>query len=142
MVKRRRTTKRSVGRAAGSHNRGYWFRKGRGWYITEGRKLRPLTDQSGNHIKAQNAPSSVLQDAYKQDCRQSDERSKQSAKGSDALILTAVTAYLKHSQANDRLATFNKRGKMLFDRLEGARRPLGSAQGARMGGRNGDAPAP
>ena len=57
----------------------------------------------------------MLQDAYARYRLQTDEQSKRSAKGSDALVLTAVTAYLKHSQANDRAATFNKRGEMLFD---------------------------
>ena len=60
-------------------------------------------------------PSGVLQDAYKRYLSQLGEQSRRSATGADTLVLTAVSAYLKYSQANDRIATFNKRGEMLFD---------------------------
>ena len=115
MVKRCAVRKRSVGRSAGGHNRGYWFRKGRGWYISEGQKIRPLTDQAGDQIKAENTPNDVLQDAYARYRLGMDEQSRQSTTGNGALVLTAVMDYLKHSQAKDRLATFNKRGEFLFD---------------------------
>ena len=43
--------KRKNGRSKGSHNRGYWFRKDRGWFVTEGKSAIPLRDVKGNHIK-------------------------------------------------------------------------------------------
>ena len=46
--KRKDTTR---GRQAGGHNRGYWFRKGRGWYATENGKPLPLRAENGDHLK-------------------------------------------------------------------------------------------
>ena len=42
---------RKRGRKGGGSNRGYWHRKGRGWYLTEGTSAIPLCDLNGNHIK-------------------------------------------------------------------------------------------
>jgi len=39
------------GRKGGGKNRGYWFRKGRGWFVTEGISAVALCDDKGNHIK-------------------------------------------------------------------------------------------
>ena len=39
------------GRKGGGRNRGYWFRKDRGWFVTEGTSAIPLCDDKGNCIK-------------------------------------------------------------------------------------------
>ena len=39
------------GRKGGGRNRGYWFRKDRGWFVTEGALAIPLCDDKGNCIK-------------------------------------------------------------------------------------------
>ncbi len=41
----------NVGRTGGGRNRGYWFRKDRGWFVTEGTSAIPLCDDKGNCIK-------------------------------------------------------------------------------------------
>ena len=59
--KRKETTR---GRRAGGHNRGYWFRKGRGWYATENGKPVPLCAENGDHLKAQGTSPDLLERAY------------------------------------------------------------------------------
>ena len=103
------------GRVAGGHNRGYWFRKGRGWYVTEGQKKLPLMDKHGMHITDENAPDDIVKDAYARYRLGLDQRQRQDALGEGTVVLRAVQDYLKHSQATDRLTTFNKRGQFLFD---------------------------
>lgn len=39
-----------MARRKNSRNKGYWFRDGRGWYVTEGRRSVPLCDENG-HLK-------------------------------------------------------------------------------------------
>ncbi|MGO8749055.1 MAG: hypothetical protein ACLQNE_24105 [Thermoguttaceae bacterium] len=45
------------GRRKRSRNQGFWFRKGRGWYVTvPGSKTpKPLGDEEGRHLKAPEA---------------------------------------------------------------------------------------
>lgn len=56
-------TKRS-GRRTGSRNKGYWFRKARGWYTTEGDQKLPLRDATGQHLKDPHPAEKVLKEAY------------------------------------------------------------------------------
>jgi hypothetical protein len=52
------------GRKAGSRNNGYWFRKGRGWYVTEGDSKVPLCGKDGSHIKDEETTTETLKDVY------------------------------------------------------------------------------
>lgn len=43
-----RKREKEIGRKVGGHNKGYWFRKGRGWYTSEGANRR-LLDRKAHH---------------------------------------------------------------------------------------------
>ena len=47
--------KRSGGRKKGGHNRGFFFRKGRGWFAIDGKRMVPLLDKKGERITSPNA---------------------------------------------------------------------------------------
>jgi integrase len=42
--------KKEVRRKSGGNNRGYWFRKNRGWYTTQGETQVPLRAETGEHL--------------------------------------------------------------------------------------------
>jgi hypothetical protein len=44
-----------------SHNRGYWYRAGRGWYVTKGKSAEPLHDARDDHIKSADAAEEAKQ---------------------------------------------------------------------------------
>ena len=50
-------------RQRGSRNKGYWFRKGRGWFVRGGKSEIALRDGSGRHIKNE-ADEEEAQKAY------------------------------------------------------------------------------
>jgi hypothetical protein len=66
---------RKTGRSKGSRNRGYWFRKARGWFVTEGRSAIPLCDVRGNHIKSADYAEEA-RDAYARYILQAGQPSK------------------------------------------------------------------
>ena len=57
-------TKSTLGRKKGGHNRGYFFRKGRGWHAMQGRKMVPLLDAEGEPITSPQARREEVRDAY------------------------------------------------------------------------------
>ena len=107
------------GRKSGGHNKGYWYRKGRGWYVSEGEAKIPLTDQHGNHIKEGSTPDDVLKDAYARYRLGLDEQAKRKAIGGGAIVGSVCEVYLNHSRATDRETTFTKRGEFLFNFCSG-----------------------
>ncbi|MDB5391204.1 MAG: hypothetical protein JWM11_6850 [Planctomycetaceae bacterium] len=42
-----------AGRRKGGHNKGYFFRKGRGWFTLNGKTFLPLTNESGERLRNQ-----------------------------------------------------------------------------------------
>ena len=56
--------KKKVGRKKGGHNRGYFYRKGRGWSVVENQRLTPLRNEQGAHIKEKKANKELIKDAY------------------------------------------------------------------------------
>ena len=105
-----------IGRRAGGHNKGWWFRKGRGWYATneQGQPIS-LLNSAGSPIKAPDTPESDLKDAYARYVLDKQEKAKQEAVGDTALVLSVVVAYLDFAKANNRPSTYKKRGEFLFD---------------------------
>ena len=82
--KRKETTR---GRRAGGHNRGYWFRKGRGWYATENGKPVPLCAENGDHLKAQDTSADLLERAYARYLLGQQEQAKRLAVGDTTPML-------------------------------------------------------
>ena len=103
------------GRRTGGSNKGYWYRKNRGWYTTEGQLKVPLLDKAGEHLKDPQTPDEVLKDAYARYRLGIQERMKREAIGDTALIARICQDYLDHAKASNRPSTFEKRGEYLFD---------------------------
>jgi hypothetical protein len=64
MTAKRKRKQPTRERRVSGHNRGYWFRKGRGWYATENGKSILLRAENGDHLKAEDTPADVLEQAY------------------------------------------------------------------------------
>ena len=110
-----RKPKKVIGRRAGGRNKGYWYRKDRGWYASEGGQPIPLLNSAGSPIKAPDTPESELKESYARYLLERQEKAKQAAMGDKALVLSVVVAYLDYAKANNRTSTYEKRGEYLFD---------------------------
>ena len=108
-----------VGRKPGSHNKGYWFRKGRGWYLTSDGNPLPLRDESGTHIKAQDTPAELLQSAWIRHCSQRQEQTKKEANRDLTTIAEVSRLYLSHCKANNSPSTYRSRAWFLFNLVTG-----------------------
>lgn len=108
------------GRRSGSRNKGFWFRRGRGWYTTERSGKLPLRDSAGEHLKDPDTPASVLEEAY---ALRVLARKKEVSSPAQPLLddknaktlEVIIAAYLDHSKATDRSSTFDRRADFLFD---------------------------
>ena len=103
------------GRIAGGHNKGYWFRKGRGWYVTDGQRKIPLLDAVGNHLKAPDTSEDALKEAHARYVLGLQQEAEREATGDTALVLRVVKDYLDYAKSNNRPSTYVKRGEFLFD---------------------------
>jgi integrase len=110
-----RKPKKAMGRRAGGHNKGYWYRKGRGWYASEGGQPIPLLNSAGSPLKAPDTPDDELRESYARYLLERKKKAKQLAMGDKALVLSIVVAYLDYCKANNRASTYQKRGEYLFD---------------------------
>lgn len=99
-------------RRKGSRNKGYWFRSGRGWYVTEGTSSIPLRDVKGNHIKSRDQEEEA-KEAYH---RYSLDRKP---KVSTLTVREGCEHYLAHAEANGATQTFNLRAGYLYDLCKG-----------------------
>ena len=115
MTAKRRRKGTARGRQSGGHNRGYWFRKGRGWYATENGKPVLLRAENGDHLKAPDTPADVLERAYARYLLGQQEQARRLAVGDTTPMLRIVQVYLQHCKSNNRESTFRKRGEYLFD---------------------------
>lgn len=103
-------TKTKGGRKQGRKNRGYWYRKNRGWYTSDGQALR---DELGLHIKDRRTPENVLRKAM---AASLSAHRPQQVESTDALsVAEACRLFLDYSLANDSPATYELRAAALFD---------------------------
>ena len=109
-----RQKSKRTGRKRGGHNKGYWFRTGRGWYTTEGIKKTPLLSEDGEHLKDRDAEAEAER-AYARHLLGQQETARRDAVGDTALINRVCQDYLDHCRTNNRPSTFDKRGLFLFD---------------------------
>jgi len=96
-----------------SHNKGYWFRAGRGWYVTEGKSSKPLLDDKGKHIKSADEREEADK-AYARYLLQEDQPVKQTG----LTVLEACQAYLDHAQSGPP-ETYRLRAGYLYDLCHG-----------------------
>jgi integrase len=106
--------KKRTGRKRGGRNRGYFFRKGRGWYATEGRQVIPLCFEDGTHIKDSDASEQDLKEAL---ARHVLDQQQPVEENPDAhvSILEVCQAYLENAKATGAAKTHHDRADTLFD---------------------------
>ena len=115
------TTKRKrskAGRQTGGHNRGRWFRKGRGWYTTEGRRSIALLTENGDHLKDKDAEAEAER-AYARYLLGQQEQAQREASGDQTPLLTVCQTYLDHCKVNGRPSTYYTRANFLYDFCKG-----------------------
>jgi len=96
-----------------SHNRGYWFRAGRGWYVTEGKSSKPLLDNQGKHIKSADDREEAER-AYARYLLGVDQQPARNG----LTVLEACQAYLDHIQSGHP-ETYRLRAGFLYDLCHG-----------------------
>lgn len=99
-------------RRKGSRNKGYWFRTGRGWYVTEESSSIPLCDVNGNHIKSADAAEEA-KEAYARHLL------GRKPKVSTLTVREGCEIYLDHAESNGAAQTFNLRAGYLYDLCNG-----------------------
>lgn len=114
-----RKAKRQGGRRGGGHNKGYWYRKDRGWYVTEGATAVPLCNEQGEHIKDPATDDEVLKKAHARYLLGLQEKAKRQAMGDKTLVVTVCEAYLDHAKKENRPKSYEIRQRFLFDFCSG-----------------------
>lgn len=105
--------KRKVGRKEGSRNRGYFFRKNRGWYIRVPGEPK-LCDLQGNHLKspAQNEEAAA---SYARYLAQTGRSPTSKAKEDSISVGIACQHYVEHVRRHGSPETYRLRHGYLFD---------------------------
>lgn len=107
------TRSKRKGRRPGSRNRGYFYRKGRGWCATEGTRAVPLVSDTGERLKDRETPLETVRAAYSRHLvRQSQpvlaERER-------VTVLETCQLYLDNVKATGAESTYQARAGTLYD---------------------------
>jgi integrase len=105
-------SKSRAGRKRGGKQRGFFYRKGRGWYALQDQRQIPLCYEDGQPIKDENAPREEVQQAY---ARFLLDRQKEAEVIGQTIILDVCMAYLEHVKAMGSDETHFHRADSLFD---------------------------
>jgi len=127
--------KGKLGRKRGTRNRGYHYRKGRGWYALDGNRRTPLCYADGRHIKVKDTNPVEVEQAYRrwQVAQQAQQRAAAAEATTESSLAEATLeavcgAYLAHVKATGAKSTYYGRANTLFDfcrALPGRCRPKG-----------------
>lgn len=104
--------KKRGGRKKGARNRGYFFRKGRGWYASQGHNMAPLRYDDGEHIKDPKADERDLREAF---ARFLLDRQKEAEVQNETTLLDVCVAYLEYAKRHGAPKTHFDRADTLFD---------------------------
>ncbi len=99
-------------RKKGGHNKGYFFRTGRGWYAVDGTRQVPLRYEDGVHIKDSKADDRDIREAH---ARFVLDRQQEAEVLNDTTVLDVSIAYLRHTKSNGAEKTHFDRADTLFD---------------------------
>src|SRR4051812_37822732 len=103
------------GRRKGSRNKGYFYRKGRGWYAKAGSQFYPLTNEQGERLKDRLTPETEVKAAYSRWLLDK-PGTKNLVPAGTATVLEVCTAYLaKAKEEKGENKTFSDRAETLFD---------------------------
>lgn len=95
-------------RRKGSRNRGYFYRRNRGWFANDSAgHYVALTDVDGNRLRDRNTDKEVLKDAY--------GRYRQQRPASTITTWELAQRYLAHAEENGADSTFKARTDILYD---------------------------
>ena len=87
---------KKAGRQAEGRNRGYWYRSGRGWFVTENGQPVALRAENGKHLKERDTPADALERAYARYILGQQENAKRPATGDTTPLLRIIQVYLQH----------------------------------------------
>ncbi len=104
--------KRTAGRKKGGSNKGYFFRKGRGWVAWDGGAMPFLLYDDGTPIRRADEAADVLKDAYARFRLQRDTEEQQV---NEVTLHAVCVAYLQYVEAEGASETFRMRADTLFD---------------------------
>jgi integrase len=99
------------GRRAGSRNRGFFFREGRGWQAKLNGKFVPLEYANGDRMRSKNTPLSDVKAAYLRLIAGPVD----DAPADGVTVLQVCTAYLAKVKDDGAASTFTGRQNTLFD---------------------------
>jgi len=102
------------GRKTGSRNKGFFFRKGRGWYATDGARKVPLLNVQGEHIRDQSATKEAQQ-AYYRFAATRDTTAPKKAKPTGGVTVQEIAdKFLAWCKQRDCPNTYAARSRSLF----------------------------
>jgi integrase len=107
-----------LGRKRRGHNRGYFYRSGRGWYANDGNRMVPLLFPDGTRISDKETPLDNVKSAYEcwKAARQAAEKARCRKVGTGMVTIEYICrAYLAEASVNGAKETFLGRADTLFD---------------------------
>ena len=111
------TATKRHGRRRRGHNRGYWFRAGRGWMVTVDGQPEPLLDENGKRLKEREQE----EEGKKAYARWLLDREREEARrrAIQSTVAEVCRCYLDYAEGNNRPATYDKRADYLYDLCTG-----------------------
>jgi integrase len=112
------------GRKRGKHNKGYHYRRGRGWYALHNGKRVPLVYPNGQHIQDKDVDPGEVKNAYRRwqeaqkaadEAAQAALRGPRPADSANISVAEVCNAFLSHVAATGAKSTFYNRANTLFD---------------------------
>lgn len=107
--------KRRGGRKKGGHNRGYFYRTGRGWVAVEGTRRIPLTYENGQRIRTSDVPEAEVRQAYARWLVAKGQTTPSQPAESTLTVHDVVVAYLSQAAVTSAPNTVSSRADTLFD---------------------------
>jgi hypothetical protein len=121
-----------MGRRTGSQNKGYFFRTGRGWYMSaetlkdtdnganvKRPKMVPLVDESGNPLRSKTTATTAIKAAYRRALiaagKSIDDGEDSSEDGGGATVEQVCDAYLAKAKGEGAKKTYTDRKDTLYD---------------------------
>jgi len=104
------------GRQRGGRNRGYYYRKGRGWYAVAGTRSVPLTYINGVPIRDKDTDPTEIRQAHRRfELAQLEVQASIQPQPHSATLAEVCDAYLAHIAASGAKSTHYGRANILFD---------------------------
>jgi hypothetical protein len=105
-----------MGRRTGSRNVGYFFRKGRGWFIQINGRMIALRDATVEPLRSRSTPASEIKAARKREHDRIIAGSNGAVNGSTVTVEEVSTSYLdKAKESRGENKTYTNRRRSLYD---------------------------